>query len=56
MIAQIPHYLELGAEVLGAISVMATALSQLPFPAKAQAFLARIGIATAKFHVEKKAS
>lgn len=57
MLPQSPtHYLELAVEILGAISALSTLLSQLPIPAKASAFLARVGVATGKFHVEKKAS
>lgn len=40
-----------GAALLGALSVLATALSHLPFPAKVAQLLARIGIATSRFSV-----
>lgn len=46
-----------GAVVLGAVSILATALSHIPVPkswARVSEFLARIGIATAKFSVNKR--
>lgn len=43
-----------GAEVLGALSVLATALSHLPLPARTAEFFARIGLATGKFSVNKR--
>ena len=42
---------------LGAISVLATGLSHIPVPkswARVSEFLARVGIATAKFSVNKR--
>ncbi len=43
--------------VLGAVSVFATALSHIPLPkswTRVSEFLARVGIATAKFSVNKR--
>lgn len=40
-----------GAALLGSLSVLATALSHFPFPAKVAQFFARIGLSTARFSV-----
>jgi len=46
-----------GAQVLGAVSILATALAHVPVPkswARVSEFFARIGIATARFSVNKR--
>lgn len=46
-----------GAAVLGAVSIFATALSHVPLPkswARVSEFFARVGLATAKFSVNKR--
>lgn len=43
-----------GAAAIGSLSLLFTALSHFPFPARLTAFFARLGVATSKFAVEKK--
>jgi hypothetical protein len=43
-----------GVAVLGSLSILFTALSHLPFPARTAEFFARLGFATAKFSVNKR--
>lgn len=43
-----------GAAAIGSLSLLFTALSHLPFPARLTAFFARLGVATSKFAVEKQ--
>lgn len=43
-----------GAAVLGSLSLLFTALSHFPFPARTAEFFARVGLATAKFSVNKR--
>ena len=40
-----------GAAVLGSLSLLCTALSHLPFPARTAEFFARLGLSTAKYSV-----
>lgn len=40
-----------GAAVLGSLSLLFTALSHFPFPARVAEFFARVGLATAKYSV-----
>lgn len=45
------------AAVLGAVSILATALSHFPWPAslaRVAEFFARVGLATSKFSVNKR--
>lgn len=41
-------------EVIGALSLLFTALSHLPLPARSTEFFARLGLTTAKFSVNKR--
>jgi hypothetical protein len=54
MIATITTIAQDATAVLGTVSLLATALSHLPLPARAAEFFARIGLATAKFSVNKR--
>ena len=54
MIETIKQIAQDGAALLGAVSLLSTALSHLPLPARVSEFFARVGLATAKFSVNKR--